>query len=126
MLLKSMFLMHTVRSTVDINMLSKILYVIRKRIEDLHENITISDWDDTSGKMRIAYTAPGTTKPRFATITFGEKDIRSIFDKLARRPSYMSPDMLNDIARMNIDFEEEEGDDIARVWLIRELSQIIF
>ncbi len=38
----------------------------------------------------------------------------------------MSPDMLNDLARMNVEFEEDKGDDVARKWLINELIQIAF
>ncbi len=125
MLLKSMFLMHVIQSTIDLESLPRILNAIRQKIED-HRNITVLNWNEPNGKMQIAYNSPGNDKPKIATITFWEKDISAIFDKLARKAAYMSPDMLNDLARMNVEFEEDKGDDVARKWLINELIQIAF
>ena len=34
--------------------------------------------------------------------------------------------MLNDLSRMTVEFEEEVGDDDARIWLIQELKKITF
>lgn len=105
MLLKSIFLVHVIHATVDLESLPQISNAIRKKIQD-HENIRELSWDETNGKMQIVYMAPGEHKPKLATITFGEKSLESIFDKLARKAEYSSPDMLNDLARMNIEFED--------------------
>ena len=92
-----------------------------------YKNIRELSWDESGGKMEIDYTAPGTDKLQLAVITFGEKSLESIFDKLARKAAYTSPDMLNDLARLNIEFEDdsiESGG--SRLWLLREIDKIAF
>ena len=69
MLLKSMFLMHVIQSTIDLESLPRILNAIRQKIED-HRNITVLNWNEPNGKMQIAYNSPGNDKPKIATITF--------------------------------------------------------
>jgi len=57
MFLKSMFLVHTIHSTIDVESLPHVLTAIRNEITK-HPNITLFPGDDTNGKMRIAYAVP--------------------------------------------------------------------
>ncbi len=144
MFLKSIFLVHVIKATVDLEGLSKISAVIEKQIRE-NDNIVEVFYDKMCSKMHIVYTYTDSDKKDTqnseklqkshsgpskkvlkAVISFGEKSLESIFDKLARRAAYSSPDILNDLVRINIEFESGEGHDDARIWLLREIDDITF